>query len=396
MGRRNHKKGVWAVALLLAYPLYAAQAADIVQVQASGSQSRSVLGSTVVPYKEVTLSAQIPGVIKYVAGSVGTALQKGGVVFQVDDTQLRAKRSAVVSQITMAQAGMQNAQSQYYRELVSPRSKDVGAMPGFAMPAMFDRMAVRPFANSMMNGYNSNTIQQADLSSAMANLSESQSRYQQATAQLQEIDSSLRDANAFAPFEGIILEKNVEVGDTVQPGQPLIKFGYTKYLRLQADVPSGLVGNLTEDMVVPAKIDSNVDTSVRVAEIYPIADASRHTVTVKFDLPMEVAAAPGMYAEIYLPESKKGDAQVLSIPSSALMKGSSLPSVLVVKPDNTSELRLIRLGSDQGNGRVEVVSGLSAGDRIIDSPPPGVMSGWMPASAKAGKVETTAGGIKAD
>lgn len=377
MGKRNHIAAVLTV-LLFTCPVYATHAAEIVQVGSSGSLSRSVLGSTVVPYKEVTLSAQIPGVVKYVAGAVGTKLQQGAVIFQVDDTQLRAKREAVVSQINMAQAGMRNAQAQYYRELTSPRSKDVGAMPGFALPAMFDRMAVRPFADSMMNGYKPDTIQQADLTSAMSSLSQSQSQYQQAMAQLQEIDTGIRDASAYAPFEGIILEKMVEVGDTVQPGQPLIKYAYTKYLRLQADVPSGLVGNLSKDMVVPARIDSNVDTSVRVAEIYPVADASRHTVTVKFDMPMEVAAAPGMYAEIYLPESKKGDAQVLTIPTTALMKGSSLPSVLVVKPDNTSELRLVRLGSDQGNGRVEVVSGLGAGDRIIDGPPAGVTAGWMP------------------
>jgi multidrug efflux pump subunit AcrA (membrane-fusion protein) len=377
MGKRNHLSGILA-ACLFACPLYGTYAAEIVSVESSGSHTRSVLGSTVVPYKEVTLSAQIPGVVKYVAGAVGTKLQQGAVIFQVDDSQLRAKRNAVVSQITMAQAGMQNAQAQYYRELTSPRSKDVSAMPGFAMPAMFDRMAVRPFANSMMGGYDSNTIQQADLTNAMSSLSQSQSQYQQAMAQLQEIDSGLRDASAYAPFEGIILEKMVEMGDTVQPGQPLIKYGYTKYLRLQADVPSGLVGNLSQDMVVPARIDNNINTSVRVAEIYPVADANRHTVTVKFDMPTEVAAAPGMYAEIYLPESKKGDAQVLSIPSTALMKGSSLPSVLVVKPNNTSELRLVRLGSDQGDGRVEVVSGLTAGERVIDQPPAGVTSGWMP------------------
>ena len=193
----------------------------------------------------------------------------------------------------------------------------------------------------------------------------------------------MRDASAYAPFEGMILEKMVEVGDTVQPGQPLVKFGYVKYKRLQADVPSGLVGNLSQDMVVPAKIDGSVQTSVRVAEIYPIADASRHTVTVKFDLPLEITTAPGMYAEIYLPESNKGDKQVLTIPSTALMKGSSLPSVLVVKADNTSELRLVRLGADQGNGKMQVVSGLTAGERIIDKPPAGVTSGWMPSAAAA-------------
>ena len=382
MGISKQLSGMLAM-VLAACPIAVLNAAEIVPVETTGSSSRSVLGSTVVPYKEVTLSAQVPGVVKYVAGGVGTNLQQGGVIFQVDDTQLQAKRSAVVAQIAMAQAAVQNAQSQYQRELTSPRSKDIGAMPGFGLPAMFDKMAVRPFADSVMGGYNSDTIRQADLNNAISSVSQSQSQLQQANAQLQEIDTALRDASAYAPFEGMILEKMVEVGDTVQPGQPLVKFGYVKYKRLQADVPSGLVGNLSQDMVVPAKIDGSVQTSVRVAEIYPIADASRHTVTVKFDLPLEITTAPGMYAEIYLPESNKGDKQVLTIPSTALMKGSSLPSVLVVKADNTSELRLVRLGADQGNDKIQIVSGLTVGERIIDKPPAGVTSGWMPSAAAA-------------
>jgi multidrug efflux pump subunit AcrA (membrane-fusion protein) len=169
----------------------------------------------------------------------------------------------------------------------------------------------------------------------------------------------------------------VEVGDTVQPGQPLIKYGYTKYKRLQADVPSGLVGNLTQDMVVPVKIDGNLSTMAKVSQIYPVADPNRHTVTVKFDLPVDIVAAPGMYAEVYLPERKGEDSKVTVIPKSALLTGRSLPSVLVVK-NNTSELRLVRLGNNQGDDKVEIVSGLNAGESIINHPPAGVSSGWMP------------------
>lgn len=358
---------------------FAVQAAEIIQVETAGARSQSVLGSTVIPYKEVTLSAQIPGVVKYVAGAVGTNLTEGAVVFKIDEAQLMAKRNAVVAQISIAQTGLQNAQAQYYRELTSPRSKDVSAMPGFGMPSMFDRMAVRPFAESFMGGYDSDTIRQGDLTNAMSAVSQAQGQLQQAMSQLQEIDSALRDASALAPFEGIILEKMVEVGDTVQPGQPLVKFGYVKYKRLQADVPSGLVGNLSKDMLLPARIDGSTDTSVRVSEIYPIADPSRHTVTVKFDIPMEITTAPGMYAEIYVPENKKGANQTIVIPRTALMKGSSLPGVLVVKDNNTSELRMVRLGAEQNGGsKVAVISGLNPGEKIIDNPPAGVTSGWMP------------------
>lgn len=356
------------------------QGAEIVRVETASSQSQSVLGSTVIPYKEVTLSAQIPGVVKFVAGDAGSSFKGGDVIVQVDESQLLAKRNAVLAQISIAQASVQNSQAQYTRELVSPRSKDVGAMPGFGLPAMFDMFAVRPFADSFMGNYDSDMGRYTDLMSSATGVSQAQSNLQQAMSQLQEIDAALRNAKSVAPFEGMVLEKMVEVGDTVQPGQPLIKYGYIKYKRLQADVPSGLVGNLNEGMVVPVSIDGRVSTMAKVSQIYPVADPSRHTVTVKFDLPVDVVAAPGMYAEVYLPETRKNASKVVVIPKTALLSGRSLPSVLVVKPDNTSELRLVRLGTEQEGGKVEIVSGLSADERVIDKPPSTASSGWMPSA----------------
>ena len=93
-----------------------AYAAEIIRVDASESQSQSVLGSTVIPYKEVTLAAQVPGVVKQVAGEVGAIFKQGDVIVQIDETTLQAKRNSVLAQISTAQAVLQNSQAQYTRE----------------------------------------------------------------------------------------------------------------------------------------------------------------------------------------------------------------------------------------------------------------------------------------
>ncbi len=373
------KNALWLLLAVLGSSLCSVvQSAEIIRVEASASQSQTVLGSTVIPYKEVTLTAQVAGVVKSVMGEVGSSFKQGDVMVQIDETQLLAKRNAVLAQLSAAQAAVQNSQAQYTRELVSPRSKDIGTLPGFGLPAMFDMFMVRPFAESFMGNYDSGVGRYSDLVSSATGVSQAQGGLQQVLSQLQEIDAGIRDAKSIAPFEGIVLAKMVEAGDTVQPGQPLVKFGFVKYKRLQADVPSGLVGNLAQDMVVPVRLDGNSSTMAKVSQIYPIADPTRHTVTVKLDLPVDAVAAPGMYAEVYVPERNKGDAKVAVIPRSALLSGRSLPSVLVVKADNTSELRLVRLGSDQGNGKVEVISGITVDERIIDHPPTAASSGWMP------------------
>lgn len=107
-----------------------------------------------------------------------------------------------------------------------------------------------------------------------------------AISQLQEIDARLRDARAIAPFSGVVVKKLVEVGDTVQPGQALFKFADARYLQIQVEIPARLMSGIQQDMVVPAVLDvGNTRISARVAQIYPMADTRRHTVTVKFDLP---------------------------------------------------------------------------------------------------------------
>lgn len=352
--------------------------ASIVPVEVLESGSTSVIGSTVIPYKEVTLSAQTAGVVKFIGGDVGAAFPKDVALVQIDEAQLLAKRNAVLAQIQNAQAALRSSQVQYNRELISPRSKDIGAMPGFGLPAMMDQMFTRPFADSMLSGYNSETARYSDLMTSASNVSQANGMVQQAMSQLQEVDAALRNTQAIAPFEGIILQKLVEVGDAVQPGQALLRIGFVKYKRLLADVPSGMIGQVKEGMEIDVRIDGVKETTkAKVTQIYPLADPERHTVTVKLDLPTHIQTKPGVYAELFLPSPVSNSAaKTLLIPETAILRGRSLPSVLVVA-NNTSELRMIRTGNVRGT-KIEVVSGLKAGDQVIDNPSPKAGSGWMP------------------
>jgi len=355
-------------------------AAEIITVKSTASNSQTVLGSTVVPYKEVTITAQVPGKIVLLTGDVGARFKKGDILAKIDDSQLIAKKNTLWSQITSAQAALRNSQAQYQREIVSPRSKDITAMPGMGLPSMMDIYMTRPFYD-MMGDYDTDYNRYSDLINSQTGVKQAESRVMTIWAQLNELDTKIKDTVSIAPFDGIIMAKMVEVGDAVQPGMPLMKYGFVKYLRLKADVPSMLVSSLKKGMDVPVRISSINKAIARVSQIYPVADPSRHTVVVKFDLPVGILASPGMYAEIFLPDSKPGENTVITIPRTALIEGRSLPTVLVADEANkTSSLRLIRLGASQGNGLVAVVSGLKAGEKIINNPPTGASSGWYPGS----------------
>ena len=164
------------------------------------------------------------------------------------------------------------------------------------------------------------------------------------------------------------MKKMVEIGDTVQPGQPLIIFSYSKFLRIQAEVPARLMPGLKKGMVVPAKLDvGNTEIKARVAQISPIADSKQHTVTVKFDLPEGVPGGPGMYAEVMIPDVNVSGQALPVIPKSAITQRGSLPSVRVLDENNVPKMRLIRTGVDVGVDSIVVLSGLKPGEKIVTS-----------------------------
>lgn len=353
---------------------------QIVTVQASSTASAVTLGGTVVAYKQVTLTAQIPGRVDLLAGTEGDKFKKDDILVAIDDAQLLAKRREVQSQIAVAQAQIANARVQYDREIWSPQDRSISRSGGMGMPSMFDQMFTQPFGQSFMPGNvggNRWVDERANLYSRGTQLSQAQAQLAAAQSQLEQIDAKLRDTRSFAPFDGVIIKKMVEQGDTVQPGQPLVEYADLTYLQVQVDVPVRLMGGLAKGMLIPVKIDvGNVRVDARVAQIFPTADPVRHTVTVKFDLPIGVPGGPGMYAEVMVPEESMDTQNIPVIPDSAVLWRGSLPAVYVATPNNDKELRLIRLGNYVSGNQVAVLSGLQVGDRIYLVPPAGSSPEW--------------------
>jgi len=347
------------------------QTAVVSTAQIGGS---ATVGGTVIPFKEVIISAQIPGAITSMAGIEGTRVAEGEVLITVDDADIVAQRNAALARVYQAQAGLQNAQMQYTRELYSPRSNSVSTMPGMGMPSMFDQFFTRGFSDAI--GQSDSALErQADLYAQTSGVDQAQSGVMQAQAMVEALDVKLRDATQLAPFDGVIIQRMVEVGDTVQPGMPMLKFAYTDYLRVEADVPVRLAAGLTEGVIVQARLDiGGAPIEARVAQIFPIADQARHTVKIKFDLPYGTPGGPGMYVEVTVPDTSIPVQGQAAVPTAALVWRGSLPSVFVLI-DGKPSLRLVRVGYPIGEDHVSVISGLSGGETVILNPPATLVSG---------------------
>ena len=357
-----------------------AAGSQIVTVQASSVGSSVALGGTVVAYREVTLTAQIPGRVEFLAGTEGDHFKADDILVAIDDDDLLAQRRSALAQLSNAQSAISNAQVQYQRELWSPQSRSISRSGGMGIPNMFDQMFTQPFSQSFMPGNVGGdrwVDRQADIHGFGTQLTQAHNQALAAQSQIEEIDAKLRDTRSFAPFDGVITRKMIEEGDTVQPGQPLLEFADLTYLQVEVDIPVRLMPGLKKGMLIPARLDvGNVRVDVRVAQIFPSADPVRHTVTVKFDLPLNVPGGPGMYAEVMVPDMSTGVSSVPVIPDSAVLWRGSLPAVYVAKENDEAELRLIRLGDYVGAHEVAVLSGLQIGERIYVSPPGGAAPGW--------------------
>jgi len=346
-----------------------AQADTVITVGVKSHGGAVILGGSVIPLKEVTLAAQMPGRVISIAGEEGDEFAAGTELVKINDDDLQAKKSAVEAQLNSAKNSMQNAQVQYNRELWNPRVYNPRPMAGMGMPSMFDGFFNNMDDNNFMPGGNSGNKsieRHADLVTQGTHVASARSHVTEAESGLRAINAKLRDTKAIAPFDGVIMKKMVEIGDTVQPGQPLIIFSYSKFLRIQAEVPARLMPGLKKGMVVPARLDvGNTLINARVAQISPVADSQQHTVTVKFDLPEGVPGGPGMYAEVMIPDVNSPSRALPVVPMAAIQKKGSLPSVMVLDDENKPKMRLVRIGEVIDENTVTILSGLKPGERIL-------------------------------
>ena len=336
---------------------------NIQTVAGMSLDKRALLGGSVVTSSQVNLSAQVSGDILTVSGREGDMFKKGSILVTLEQDSIQAQRDSAYAEIASANEALRNAGVQYSQSIVSPNS---GGMLG-GVPGMFS-MFTDPMLKMSGQG-NPEFDKFANRTSRYTSYQQAKNKLTQAENNLKQIESRLKDANVRAPFDGVITAKSINVGDIVQPGQMLLKFANIKDLQVEVNIPSRLVRSLKLDTDYRIKLDiANIVVDAKLAQIYPIADNAKHSVKVKFDLPLNVPVLPGAYAEVEIFETDSGVLTPI-VPESAIMWRSSLPSVFIISPlTNKTELRFVRLGEQVGKSKKSVLSGLKIGEKIVANP----------------------------
>jgi RND family efflux transporter MFP subunit len=188
-----------------------------------------------------------------------------------------------------------------------------------------------------------------------------QSRARVAAATVSEDETMLAHAKVVAPFAGIVTRKLADVGDLAAPGKVLLEIEDPAALRLEADVPEGLIAGLALGQRFSIRIASLTNSLEGVSsEIAPVADPSSRTFLVKFDLPSAAGLRVGQFGRVLIPV---GEAAVLRVPVGAVVDRGQIEMVFVAV-NGHAQLRLVKTGKRLGD-ELEVVSGINAGEKVV-------------------------------
>jgi RND family efflux transporter MFP subunit len=312
-----------------------------------------------------TVSSKVMGYVQQVSVQVGDRVRQGQALITLDardlDVNLR-RAEAGGAEVQSAIPELENATAAAKANLDLAQTT-------------FDRMKELAAKKSISNQEMDEAS--ARLKAAEANYEMMRSRRAQITSKAAVVEQEVRAAGIMrdyaklaAPFNGVVITRTVEPGNLATPGAPLLTIEQDGLYRLEASVDESKLASVRVGQAVEAVLEADRKLKARVSEIVPSVDAASRTYIVKLDLPATPNLRTGMFGRAIFP---LGVQKVVAVPLAALMERGQLQSVFVVE-DGVAHSRLVTTGRRTGNA-VEVLSGLTAGEKVVLPVPVGLQDG---------------------
>lgn len=194
-----------------------------------------------------------------------------------------------------------------------------------------------------------------------AALAAAEAEVERAAQNVAAAETAVSFATIRAPMQGIVVDKQVQQGDIVQPGQPICTLYDPTQLQLVAVVREELAGRLVLGQEVEVTLTALDKTCRgRVAEIVPTANVVSRSFEVKITGPCQPGVVTGMFGRLQIPLDEVDE---LRVPVRGVRSIGQLDFVDVVHGGRTMR-RFVRLGERHGD-TVAVLSGLQAGETIV-------------------------------
>jgi RND family efflux transporter MFP subunit len=231
---------------------------------------------------------------------------------------------------------------------------------------------------------------EARLRAADARIAGSDATIEAARAAAAAAAASASFAVLTAPFDGVVTEKLIEPGNLASIGVPLLRIDDTRSFRLEARIDESraaavAVGDSVRVLLGTFGTSEANEIAGRVSEVSRAIDAASHAFLIKIDLTAHPLLRSGLFARARFGGDTR---EALTVPSSAIRSQGQLSTLFVVS-QGRARSRVVRTAESAGD-RVEIVSGVVAGEEVIVARPPDLRDG-DPVRIGSGTPSPTAG-----
>ena len=330
-------------------PAAANAAVEVVRVTSKAVERQVKLPGELEPYLAVPMYAKLPGFVKRVAVDRGSTVKQGQVLVTLEAPEIQAqiaeaqsKAQALGLQRAEAEAKLASAQSTY------DRLKAASATPGVVAE-------------------NDVIVAQKNAEAAQALVRSYEDSIKAAQAQVESVNDLEQYLTLKAPFDGIIIERNVHPGALVGTGTsspPLLRLHQVSRLRLVVAVPEALVGAMVKDARVPFTVPAYPgETFYGVANLVAHnLDEKTRSMPVELDVKnSDLRLSAGMYPEVQWPVRRPQPS--LLLPPTTIV--TTTERTFVVRVNNgVAEWVNVSRGARVGD-LIEVFGALKEGDTIV-------------------------------
>ncbi|MBP9211221.1 MAG: efflux RND transporter periplasmic adaptor subunit [Bacteroidetes bacterium] len=335
------------------------------------AQESAVLTASgyIVAQRKAAVASKGTGRLEYLGVIEGDRVKKGQVIGRLENSDVEAALGQVRANLNLAKAGL---------ESVKAEMEDAAAN--------FERQKSL-FAQG--------SISRAEYDGANA-------RYKRASAAVSSADASIKFAEANvratevqleytlirAPFDGVVLTKNANVGEVISPfgaaagsRGAIVSVADMTSLEVEADVSEANIEKIKEGMPCEITLDAYPERrySGFVNKIVPTADRAKATVLTKVRFKdRDERVLPEMRAKVSFikeeqKQEKKDSAPLISVPASAITTRNGQKVVFVAKGETVTETA-VTLGEVMGS-RIEVRSGVKPGEKVVLRPAESLTTG---------------------
>lgn len=346
----------------------AAVQAAVAPVERRNLSSSLTIAGEFKPFQEVDVHAKVAGYIRTISVDVGDHVRDGQTLAVLEVPELAAQLvgsdaavGAAQQQIRKAQGDLQRAQSTH------SAAHSAYARLKQAADSRSGLVAQQEVDDSQAKDLEA----EAQVSSAEAGLASAKQQLEVAQANQKEYAALSGYTHIVAPFDGVITKRYADTGALVAAGTSssaqaiaVVRLAQTSKLRLVLPIPESAAAQIRFGDPVAVSVQAlNEDISGKVSRFADSLDRETRTMETEIDFDNRNGKLmPGMYTEAHLRLREKKD--VPTIPLEAVSRNGDDASVLAVTPQNIVEERHVRLGLEDSS-RVEIVSGLADGDRVI-------------------------------